>query len=167
MYNKMLKPIDTNADQRIYVICDSSNMGLSRWIGQMQDDGMIRPARFHSKEFNNARMNYRITRKELLVIADSVSHFRQVLQGHSVTILTDHQLLVAFMSSLQTNAMMIWWQESLSQLDITIEPIDSKKNVIADALSRPFKESPSPSSEQSLLSTVHSNSTPVLPTITT
>ena len=79
-------------------------------------------------------MNYGITKKELLAIVDSVRHFRRVLQGHPVTILMDHQPLVAFMSSLQTNQMMIRWQERLSQLDITIAHINGKKNVIADAL---------------------------------
>ena len=132
----------------------------------MQDDGIIRSARFHSKKLNNAQMNYEITQKALLAIVDSVRHFRSVLQGHPVTILTDHQLLVAFMSSLQTNQMMIRWQESLSQLDITIEHIHGNKNVIADALSRTYKESPSPYSKQSLLSMDYYNSTPVLPTTT-
>ena len=47
-----------------------------------------------------------------------------------------------------------------------MEHIDGKKNVIADACSRTHKESPSPSSEQYLLSTEHCNSTPVLPTTT-
>ena len=134
-------------DQRIYLICYSSNIGLSGWIGQMQNDGMIRPARFHCKKFNNSQMNYVITKKELLEILDTVRHFRGVLQGHPVIILTDHQPLVVFISSLQTNQIMIRWQERLSQLDITIEHIDGKKNVIADALSRTYKESPSPSSE--------------------
>ena len=68
--NKVLEPIDTNPDQRIYLICDSSNIGLSGWIGQMQDDGKIRPARFHSKKFHNAQMNYEMTKKELLAIVD-------------------------------------------------------------------------------------------------
>ena len=84
-------------------------------------------------------MNYGITKKELLAIVDSGRHFRGVLQGHPVTILTDHQVLVNFMNTLQTNQMMIRWQESLSQLDITIEHIDGKQNMIADALSRTYK----------------------------
>ena len=78
MSNKVLKPIDPNPDQRIYLTCDSSNIGLSGLIGQMQDDGMIRPARFHSKKFNNVQMNYGITKKELLAIVDSVRHFRSL-----------------------------------------------------------------------------------------
>ena len=102
----------------------------------MQDDVIIRPVRFYSKKFHNSQMNYAITKKELLAIVDSVRHFRGVLQGHPVTILTDHQPLVAFMSVLHTNQMMIRWQDSLSQLDSTIEHIDGRRNVIADPLSR-------------------------------
>ena len=90
MSNKVLKPIDPNPDQRMYFICDSSNIGPSGRIGQMQDNGMIRPARFHCKKFNNVQMNYRITKEELLAIGDSVRHLRGVLQKHAVTILTDY-----------------------------------------------------------------------------
>ena len=124
MYNKVLQPSNLAPDQIIYLVCDSSNMGLSGWIGQMQHDGMIRPARFHSKKFYNAQKNYGITKKELPAIVDLVRYFRGVLQVHPVTILTDHQPLVAFMSSLQTDQMIMRWQESLDQLDITIEQID-------------------------------------------
>ena len=74
--------------------------------------------------------------------------------------------LVACMSSSQSTQMIIRWQDSLSQLDFTIEHIDGKKNVIADALSRTYKQSQSSSSDQSLLSTDHFNSTPVLPITT-
>ena len=160
MSKTVLKPINTDHDQRIYLICNSSNIGLSGWIGHMQDDGLIRPARFHSKKCNNSQMNYVITRTELLAIVDSVRHFRGMLH------VTDHMPLVGFMSSVQTNQMMISWQESLSQLDITIDHIDGKKNMIADALSRTYKESTSPSCEQSLLSTNYSNSIPLLLTTT-
>ena len=66
----------------------------------------------------------------------SVRHFREVLQGYPVTIVTDHRPLLGFMKSLQTNPMMIMWQESLSQLHITIEYLEGKKNIIADDLSR-------------------------------
>ena len=62
MSNKEVMPINPDPDLRIYHICDSSNIGLSGWIGQMQDAGIIRPGRFHSKKFNNAQINYGITK---------------------------------------------------------------------------------------------------------
>ena len=81
-------------------------------------------------------MNYGVTKKELFAIVDSVRQFREVLQGHPITIVTDHRLLLGFMKSLQTNPMLIRCQESLSQLDITIKYLEGKKNSIADSLSR-------------------------------
>ena len=112
-------------------------------------------------------MNYGITKKDFLAIVEFVRHFSGVLRVHPVTIVTDHQQLVAYMSCQQTDQMMIRWQGKLSQLDITIEHMDRKKNVIADALSSTYKESPSASTKQSVLSTDHCNSTLVLPTTTT
>ena len=114
----------------------------------MRDDAIIRRVKFNSRKLNNVQMKYGITKKELLGIVASVRHFKGVLQGHSVTMLTGHQPLVAIMSSLQTNQVMSRWSESLSQLDITMEHIYGKKNVIADALSRTYEESPSASCEQ-------------------
>ena len=114
MSNKVLNAINPDTDYRILLIRESSNIVLSRWISQMQDDGMIRPATFHSKKFKNAQMHYAIANKEFRDIVDTVRHFTGGLQGDLITILTDHQILVAFMSCLQTNHMMIRWQESLS-----------------------------------------------------
>ena len=71
----------------------------------MQDDVMIRPARFHSKEFHNAQMYSENKKRESLAIVDYVRHFREALQGQPVTILSDHQPRVAFMSFLQSNQM--------------------------------------------------------------
>ena len=51
-------------------------------------------------------------------------------------IVTDYKPLPGFLTSLQTNPMLIRWHESLSQLDINIIHLEGKKNIIADALSR-------------------------------
>ena len=121
MSNKVLKPINPDPSQSIYLLCDLSDTGIAGWIGQKQEGGLIRPARFHSRKFNDSQMNYGVSKKELFAIVDSVRHFRGVLQVHPVTIMSDHRPLLGFMKSLQTNPIMIRWQESLSQLNITIE----------------------------------------------
>ena len=120
----------------MYLVCNSSDTGIAGWIRQKQGDGLIRPARFNSRKFSHLQMNYGVTKKELFAKVDSVRHFRGVLQGHPVTILTDHRPLTGFLKSLQTHPMLIRWQESLSPLDTTIEHLEGKTNVIADALSR-------------------------------
>ena len=150
MTNKVLKPINPDPSQRIYLVCNLSDTGIAGWIGQQQEDGLIRPARFNSRKFIHLQMNYGVTKKELFAKVDSVRHFRGVLQGHPLTIVTDYKPLTGFLKSLQTNPMLISWQESLSQLDTTIEYREGKQNVIADAFSRIFNPIKIPSRRDSL-----------------
>ena len=41
MSNKVLKPINPDPSQRIYLVCDSSDTGIARCIPQKQEDGLI------------------------------------------------------------------------------------------------------------------------------
>jgi len=91
-----LKPINPRSTEPIYLITDTSNTGISGWIGQ-KDKGLIRPAAFHSRKLNNSQVNYTTTKKELFAIYDSLKHFREVLQGLTFVILTDHKPLLTFM----------------------------------------------------------------------
>jgi len=98
MSNAVLKPINHDSNEQIYLITDASNIGLSGWIGQ-KEDGVIRPAVFHSRCLNKGQTNYTTTDKELLAIVDSLRHFRSELQDHKVIVLTDHKPLVTFMTT--------------------------------------------------------------------
>ena len=138
MSNTVLKPINQDPCQRIYLVCESSDTGIAACIAQKQEDGQIRPARFYSRKFSHLQMNYGVTKKELFAIVDSVRHYGSVLQGHPITIVTDHQPLTGFLKCVHTNPILIRWHESLSQLDTTIENLEGQKNVIADALSRTY-----------------------------
>ena len=99
MSNKVLKPINPDPSQRIYLVCNSSDTSIAAWIGQEQEHGQIRPARFYSRKFRDLQMNCAVTKKELFPIVDSVRHFRAVLQGYPVTIVTDHMPVTGFLKS--------------------------------------------------------------------
>src|SRR5205807_8922149 len=103
-----------------------------------------RPAGFHSRKLNPGQVNYTTIDKELLAIVDSLRHIQGQLQGHKITIRTDHQALVSFMKNIQTNQMKRRWQEFMSQFDITLEHIKGEDNAIADLLSRAYKPQDSP-----------------------
>ena len=85
--------------------------------------------------FCDLQMNYVVCKKECFAKVESVRNSRRLLQAHNVTIVTEHRPLLGFMKSLHTNPMLIRWQESLGQLDISIKYLESKKNIIADMLS--------------------------------
>ena len=61
--NKVLEPSNSDPSQRIYLVCDSSDTGIAEWIAQTQEDGLIRPTRFHSRKFRDLQMNYGVTNK--------------------------------------------------------------------------------------------------------
>ena len=109
---------------------------------------MIRPAAFHSRCLNKGQTNYTTTDKQLLAIVDSLRHFRGKLQGYRVMVLTDHKLLVTFMTTWQDKQMNIRWQQLMSEFDMTIKYIEGKENFTPDTLSRAgtYKGSASPSS---------------------
>jgi len=98
MSNAVLKPINYDSDEQIYLITDASNVGLTGWICQ-KEDGVIRLAAFHSRYLNKGQTNYTTTEKELLAIVDSLKDFRGELQGHKVIVLTDHKSLITFMTT--------------------------------------------------------------------
>jgi len=161
MSNAVLKPINHDSDEQIYLITDANNVGLSGWIGQ-KEDGVIRPAAFHSRCLNKGQTNYTTTDKELLAIVDSLRHFRRELQDHKVIVLTDHKPLITFMTTWQDKQMKIRWQQIMSEFDITTEHIEGKENFIADTLSRAGTYKGSASSSSSDLSS-SPNHTPTLP----
>ena len=131
---QILVPIKDDIDP-VYLMTDASNTGIAGCVGQKIND-VIRPAGFHSGKLNPGQVNYTTTDKELLAIVDSLRHFQDELQGHKITIRTDHQALVSFMKNIQTNQMKRRWQEFMSQFDITLEHIKGENNAIADFLSR-------------------------------
>ena len=73
---KVLEPSNPEPSPRIYLVCHSSDTGIAGYIGQKQDDGLISPARFHSRKFSNLQMNYGVTKQELFAIVDSVRYVK-------------------------------------------------------------------------------------------
>ena len=121
MSNKVLKPSNSDPSYRIYLVCESSDTGIAGWIAQKQEDGLIRPPKLHSRTFSDSHMNNAVHKRELFPIVDIVRYFKGILQGHPVTIVTYDRPLLAFISSLQTNLIPFRSQESLRQLDTTID----------------------------------------------
>ena len=50
--NRVLKPINHESGEPIYLITDVSQPGIAGWIGQYDSTGKMRPAEFHSRKFN-------------------------------------------------------------------------------------------------------------------
>ena len=134
--NRVLKPINHESGEPIYLITDASQSGIAGWIGQYNSTGKIRPAEFHSRKFNPTQFHWPTIQKELLAIYNSIKHFQNILSGHFVVVLIDHKPLLNFMSQRQDSAIRQRWQEFMIIVNFIIEHIEGKENMIPDALSR-------------------------------
>jgi len=115
-------------------------------------------------------MHYGTYQKELFAIYNSLQHFQNTLAGHTFTILTDHGLLENFMSQTQKNTVKNRWQTWMASclFNFTIQYIEGKKNIIADALSRCGPEKYNTISKSSLENPNHNlpSNKPSIPIIT-
>jgi hypothetical protein len=77
----ILKPIDLQADEPIWVICDASMLGIGAMYGQGKTWQTCRPAGFMSKKFTTAQINYRVFKMETIAILEALIKWEDKLLG--------------------------------------------------------------------------------------
>jgi hypothetical protein len=92
----MLKPIDPDSSEPIWVICDASVFGIGAMYGQGPEWQTCRPAGFLSKKFSNAQRNYRTFEHETIAILEALLKWEDKLIGRRIHVVTDHQALEFF-----------------------------------------------------------------------
>src|SRR5258706_6931571 len=135
----ILKPLDYESKDPIYLVTDVSASGIGAWIGQGPTLRDIRPAGFYSRKFNAVQSRYNTTDKELFTIITGLQHFQPQLLGMKFTILTDHKAALAFRENKDVNDQYVRWQMLMSIFEFDMQHLDGKWNVLADALSRIYK----------------------------
>src|SRR5438067_1762987 len=144
----ILKPIDINHPDPIFLFADASLVGTGSWIGQGPTIYTARPAAFHSCKFTSQQTSYPTHDQELLAIVDAYKYFQHILLRNHFTIITDNSSLrtLLFKPTKLLNNHQIHWIEILSPFDFEILQIPGSKNIIADALSHLHEKDPSPPS---------------------
>ncbi|SLM35328.1 retrotransposon nucleocapsid protein [Lasallia pustulata] len=114
---------------------DHVNAGV---LSQYDDDKVLHPVAFYSKNMVPAECNYEIYDKELLAIIRCLEHWRPELEATElpVEIFTDHKALEHFMTSKELTRRQVRWAEKLSEYNFKIMYQTGAKNIKADALTR-------------------------------
>ncbi len=94
----ILKPIDINHPDPIFLFADASLVGTGSWIGQGPTIYTARPAAFHSRKFTSQQTSYPTHDQELLAIVDACKYFQHILLGNHFTIITDNSSLNTLLS---------------------------------------------------------------------
>ena len=132
----ILKPINPETDDPIWVICDASASGVGAFYGQGKRWENCRPAGFMSRKFKEAQQNYRVYEMETLAILEALTKWEDKLIGRKFTVITDHQSLEFFSKQKHLSGRQARWAEYLSRFDFEVVYVKGQHNIVADCLSR-------------------------------
>ena len=117
---------------------DSSDFVNGGVLSQHDDEGVLHPVAFYSKNLTPAECNYQIYDKELLAIIKCLEHWRPELECTDipVRIFTDHKGLMYFAEGRDLSRRQARYLDMLSEYNIKIVYRPGPQNIKADALTR-------------------------------
>lgn len=129
---------------------DSSDFVNGGVLSQADDDGVLHPVAFYSKNLLPAECNYEIYDKELLAIVRCLEHWRPELESTDIPIqiFTDHKSLEYFMQTKELTRRQARWAEKLADFNFKIMYRSGKSNGKADALTRMPNSVPTDSQDE-------------------
>ena len=96
MQSPILKPVDFNRNETVWVITDGSWMGIGAIYGQGKSLDTCQPAGFLSTKFMSARHNYCMHEHKTLAVLEALMKWEEKLLGRKFTVVTDHKGLEYF-----------------------------------------------------------------------
>ena len=120
----------------LQLVTDASDVAIGAVLHQISSVGQ-EPIEFFSQKMNSAQRNYSAFDRELLAIHDAVKHFRNILDGRSFSILTDHKPLIHLNTLKNPSPRQLRHITFLSEFNFAISHLSGKSNVVADFFSRP------------------------------
>jgi len=101
--HKVLRPIDYNKPDMIWLFTDASHTGTGAWIGQRPTRDADRAAAFHSRKLTPSQSNYPTHQQETLAIIEAMKAFPPHLLHRQFTVVTDHESLTKLMTQKNLN----------------------------------------------------------------
>ncbi|KAH0606111.1 uncharacterized protein H6S33_003772, partial [Morchella sextelata] len=125
-------------NRKIVIETDASDYVSAAILSQRDDEGILHPVAFFSKNHSPAECNYEIYDKELLAIVRCFEEWRHHLEGAQfpIEVLSDHRNLEYFMPTKLLNRRQARWSEFLSRFDFVIQFRPGKQGAKPDALTR-------------------------------
>jgi len=140
--HKVLRLINYNKPDMIWLFTDASPTGMGAWIGPGPTRDAARPAAFHSRKLTPSQSNYPTHQQETLAIIEGMEAFAPHLLHRQFTVVTDHKSLTKLMIQKNLNGLQQRWLTHISCFDFKIEYQPEAKNFLADYLSRIHEGTP-------------------------
>lgn len=138
----ILRPIDPNKEEPIWVITDASVSGVGAVYGQGPEWQTCRPAGFMSKRFTSAQHSYLTYEQEALGALEALLKWEDKLIGRKFKLVTDHKALTFLSEKKKLPGRIERWIEYLARFDFEIIHVPGESNKVADALSRYYAYEP-------------------------
>ena len=114
---------------------DASNVGLGAVLMQ-KFENKLHPIAYASRTLNKAERNYSTTDKECLAVVYALKHFRDLIYGYQVHVLTDHGAVTEIFKDRNLRGKLARWFLTIQEFNPTFEYLPGRLNNAADALSR-------------------------------
>jgi len=141
---KVLRPIDYNKPDMIWLFTDASPTGMGDLIGQGPTRDAARPAAFHSRKLAPSQSNYPTHQQDTLRIIEAMEAFASHLLHTQFTVVTHHNSLTKLMTQKNLNGRQQRWLTHISHFDFKIEYQPGAKNFLAVYVSRIHEGTPGP-----------------------
>ena len=122
-------------NKTFFLATDASDGGLGAALLQ-ECEGKLHPISYASRTLNKAERNYFVTKKEALAIVWALRHYKYVILGYPIVVITDHKPLLAIFRKVPPDALMSRWMVLVQEYCPHIRHIPGKTNILADVLSR-------------------------------
>lgn len=124
-----------NLHKEFVLDTDASQTGIGAVLSQVDGEEEYVLAYF-SRLLSKAERRYCTTRRELLAIVKSLTHFHPYLYGHKFTLRTDHASLRWLVNFRDPEGQLARWLQRLQQYDFKVIHRPGSKHGNADGLSR-------------------------------
>jgi hypothetical protein len=119
----------------IYVCTDGSKMGVGGYLYQIID-GEERTVSFYSRSTTKAERKWDTRDLEVLAIIATLEHYRPVIDGQRLKVISDHKNLKWLMDQKNPSGRLGRWVLRLSEFDFELQYRKGARMQIADCLSR-------------------------------
>ena len=129
----ILKPVDFNKNEPVWVITNGSQTGIGAMYGQGKDWDKCHPVGFLLKKFTSAQHNYHTHEHKTLVVLEALMKWEDKILG-KFTVVTDHKGLEYFKTQPNLSLRQTRWCEYLSRFKYNTTYVDGICNQVADSL---------------------------------
>ena len=137
--NKWLASPVVGVEGREFVLStDASQLAIGGVLQQRQLDNSLAPIGFFSRTLRAYQKHYEVTVKEALAVVESLHHFRPIIFGQKLEILTDHSALVNVLNgnAVSTDMLERWRAIVNIYAPWSVRYIPGKENKLGDWASR-------------------------------